>query len=212
MKDNKIPSESYSFKKCRIPADRLLLIRYATVFIISFILGLSGYCILKVPLSDKLNACISEYFSGSFDFNKELSYNCEKLFSSSYRDMKTLVLIFIAGFTMFSSLAIYWLLFSQAVSLGFSSLYLVNAMSNGGLEAVSFLDLIFFLLLSASLSSLMILFGSKTRIFNDHFRSLGNKKKLIIKSKPLYKQIFTLLTLCGAILLINSVRFIINIL
>lgn len=210
MNEAKIKRESYTFKCSGIPAEQWLLIRYASVFIISFIIGLIGYCALKVPLSDKLNACIAEYFSCSFNFGKALSSNCETLFSYSYSDMKTLVLIFIAGFTMFSSVAIYWLLFSQAVSLGFSSLYLVNAMSGGTLNSVSFFDLILFLFLSAALSSIMILFGSKTRVFNDHFRSLGNRKKLMIRSKPLYKQIFTLLTLCGAILLINSIRFIIN--
>ena len=209
MNEAKIHRESYTFKKT-LTAEQLLLIRYASVFVVSFIIGLVGYCGLKVPLSERLNAYIDDYFSCSFNFENTLSFNCEKLFSSSYADMKTMVLIFIAGFTMFSSVAIYWLLFSQAVSLGFSSLYLVNAISGDVLLKVNFFDLLIFLLLSAAISSMMILFGSKTRIFNDHFRSLGNRKKLIIRSKPLYKQIFTLLTLCGAIILINSMRFIIN--
>lgn len=210
MNEAKISGERYTANRLKLSVEERLLLRYATIFVISFILGLVGYCILKIPLSEKLNDYIVEYFSYSFLSDKDLPFNCSILFAISYSDMKTLVLIFIAGFTMFSSIAIYWLLFSQAVSLGFSSLYLVNAMSEGALGSVSFADLVFFLLFSAAISSIIILFGSKTRIFNDHFRALGNRKKLIIRSGPLYMQIFTLLTLCGAIILINSIRFVIN--
>ncbi len=187
-----------------------LLIRYAITFVIAFLIGLIGYYAVKIPFSDGLNAYISSHFSRTFDFGQSISYNTTSLVLASYTDMKTLCLLFVAGFTMFSSIAIYWLLSAQAVSLGFSSLYLVNAMSVGQLSQVHFFDLVVFLFSSAALSSLMIVFSSKTRIFNDDFRGLGNRKKLIIRSKPLYRQIFTLITLCGAVIFINAVRFLLN--
>ena len=187
-----------------------LLIRYAITFISAFVIGLIGYYAVKIPYSDKLNAYITSHFSRTFDFGESISHNTTALTLASYSDMKTLCLVFVAGFTMFSSIAIYWLLFSQAVSLGFSSLYLVNAMSMGQLSRVHFIDLVVFLFSSAAISSLMIVFSSKTRIFNDVFRGLGNRRKLIIRSKPLYRQILTLLTLCGAVIFINAVRFLLN--
>ena len=188
----------------------ILLIRYAIVFLIAFLIGLIGYYAVHIPLSDGLNTYITSHFSRTFNFGSGISQNATALTVASYSDMKTLVLIFVAGFTMFSSIAIYWLLSAQAVSLGFSSLYLVNAMSSGKLTQVHFFDLVIFLLSSAALSALMIVFSSKTRIFNDVFRGLGNRKKLIIRSKPLYKQIFTLITLCGAVIFINTLRFLLN--
>ena len=123
-----------------------------------------------------------------------------------------MVYLFVAGFTMFSSMAIYWLLCTQALSLGFSSLYLVNTMAYGVLDGVSFFDLVLFLLSSAAISSLMILYSAKTRIFNESFRKIIQNKKQIIKHKPLYLQIYLLLTLCGGIISINIIRFLFNIL
>ncbi len=211
MNDEKMHHARYKVTHRKLNFREVLTIRYTSIFVISFILGLLGYYVLRVPLSEQINSYISTYFSAVFDPSESLTYNCTTLFATSFSDMKTFALIFVSGFTMFSSLAIYWLIFTHAVSLGFSSLYLVNAMSSGGLSEIYFSDLILFLFVSAALSSLMILFASKTRVFNDHFRSLGNSKKLIIRSKPLYLQIYTLLTLCGAVMLINFIRFLTNI-
>ncbi len=188
----------------------ILLLRYTFVFIIAFILGLVVYYLVNSPKSQMLDGYIVSFFSLVFDPGKDIFDNAALVVFASSFELKTLVYIFVAGFTMFSSVAIYWILCTQACSLGFSSIYLVNSMSSGSLSLVGFHDLILFLLTGAAISSVMLVFSAKTRVFNDVFRNLGNRKKLIIRSKPLYIQIFTLISLCGAVILIYIFRFIFN--
>ena len=196
----------------RFSLSEILIIRYAAAYILLFTAGLIGYYIVEVPLSEKLNSYVNSYFSYTFNSSIKLTDNFSALFLVSFSDIKTLALIFVGGFTMFSSIAIYSLLGYHALSLGFSSLYLVNAMSAGVLDDISFFDLILFLLSNAAVSSILIIFSSKTRIFNDSFKRLGGRKKLIIRFKPLYVHIFTGISLCGAVIFINIIRFIFNIL
>ncbi|MEE1357308.1 MAG: hypothetical protein UHG68_07100 [Clostridia bacterium] len=193
-----------------IPISASLTIRYALFYVIFFTLGLIGYYVVKLPFSDTLNGYITSYFSYSFELDKSISDNIAKLICVSYSDIRTLFLIFVGGFTMFSSAAIYGLLFYHALSLGFSALYLVNSMSAGLLSGVSFINLVFFLFSNAAVCAVIIIFSSKTRIFNDEFKRLGGRKKLIVKSKALYLQIFTLFAVCGAVLFVNIIRFLIN--
>ncbi len=188
-----------------------IIIKSAFIYVAFYCIGLLGYYLVNIPFSETLNKYIVSYFSGTFNFNASMSDNILYLVYSSYSDIRTLFLIFIAGFTMFSTLAIYGLLFFHAFSLGFSSLYLVNAMTAGLISEVSFLNLIYFLFANAAISAVLIVFSSKTRVFNDKFRSLGGRKKLIIRSKPLYVHIYTFLYFCGALLLINIIRYIFNV-
>lgn len=188
-----------------------IIIRYAVVYILFFIIGLICFYLVKLPRAEGLIKYINAYFSCTFSFDKSISENTAILFAVSFADIKTMAYIFVAGFTMFSSIAIYWLLSTQALSLGFSSLYLVNSITYGVLDGVSFFDLVLFLLSSAAISSLMILYSAKTRVFNDSFRKILPNKKQIIKHKPLYIHIFLLLTLCGGIISINIIRFLFNI-
>ena len=200
----------------RFSVSEILIIRYAAAYILLFTSGLIGYYIVEVPLSEKLNSYVNSYvnsyFSYTFNSSIKLTDNFSARLLVSFSDIKTLALIFVGGFTMFSSIAIYSLLGYHALSLGFSSLYLVNAMSAGVLDDISFFDLILFLLSNAAVSAILIIFSSKTRIFNDSFKRLGGRKKLIIRFKPLYVHIFTGISLCGAVIFINIIRFIFNIL
>ena len=188
-----------------------LILKFGIAYILFYTLGLVGYYLVSVPLSETLNKYVTSYFSCSFNMNNALSDNVSLLVFASWTDLRTIFFIFVCGFTLFSSIAIYGLLFYHALSLGFSSLYLVNCMSAGHLPEVSFFNLIFFLFSNAAVASILIVFSSKTRIFTDKFKALGGRRKLIIRSKPLYLHIFTLLCMCGAILFINIVRFILNI-
>lgn len=187
-----------------------LIIRYTIVFLLSFLLGLIGYYVLKIPSSEGLVKYVDSYFSRSFKIDSSFSHNATLIFATSFQDIKTMAYVFVAGFTMFSSVAIYWILISEALSLGFCSLFLVNTMSEGVLTNASFFDLVLFLITSSAISSIIILYCAKTKLFNESFRSLGNLKLKIVHHKPLYIQIFTLLTLCGAIILVNVLRFIFN--
>ena len=195
----------------RLSFGEKLLIRYTIVFLVSFLFGLIGYYLFRLPSSDGLIKYVNGYFDRSFQPQRSFSQNAVLVFATSFQDIKTMGYVFVAGFTMFSSLAIYWILISEALSLGFCSLFLVNTMSEGALCNVSFFDLIIFLITSSAISSIIILYCAKTRQFNENFRSVSNKKfKQFLKYKPLYIQSFTLLTLCGAIILINIIRFLFN--
>lgn len=194
----------------RFTGGEKLIIRYTIVFLMSFLVGLIGYYLFRLPSSDGLIKYADGYFTRSFKLDSSISYNSILVFATSFQDIKTMAYVFVAGFTMFSSLAIYWILISEALSLGFSSLFLVNAISQRILLNVGFFDLVFFLITSSAISSLIILYCAKTRLFNEEFRSQGNVRLKIFKHKPLYIQMFTLLTLCGAIILINILRFIFN--
>ena len=189
-----------------------MIIRYAIVYVLSFIAGLFGYYIFKMPYSDGLIKYINTYFDHSFNFNKSFTENLVVLFAVSFSDIQSMVYIFIAGFTMFSSIAIYFILIGQSLSLGFCSLYLTNAISSGVLDGVGFLDLVLYLFSSAAISSLILLYASKTKLFCERFRSIGCISFKVIKYKPLYIQIFSLLTFCGGIILINIIRFLFNLL
>lgn len=187
-----------------------LIFKYALSYLIFYIIGLIGYYVVNLPFSENLNKYITSYYSYTFNVTSGIEANITKLVCVSYADIRTFCLIFVSGFTMFSSIAIYSLLFYHALSLGFSSLYLVNSLSAGLLYNVVFFDLIFFLFSNAAICAILILFSSKTRRFNDVFRGYCGRRKLIIRSKPLYIQIFTLFVVCGAVLFINIIRFLIN--
>jgi len=192
------------------PSDSLIF-KYAVAYLLFYTVGLIGYYVVNLPFSDTLNKYIISYFSYKFDFSSGIEENITKLVCVSYTDIRTCALIFVSGFTMFSSIAIYALLFYHALSLGFSSLYLVNSMASHLLPEVSFFDLVFFLFTNAAICAILILFSSKTRRFNDIFRGYAGRRKIIIRSRPLYVQIFTLLVVFGAVLFINITRFLINI-
>lgn len=189
----------------------LLIFRYALVYLLCFTIGLISYYVFDLPFTETLNGYVNSHFTTTFNTSSTLSNNIGLLITVSYADIRTLALIFVAGFTMFSSVAIYSLLGYHALSVGLSSLYLVNSLTAGKLSGVNFLDVITFLISNAAIASVLIIFSSKSRIFNDEFKRLGGRKKLIIRSKPLYHQIFTLFTVCGAILFINIIRFVLNI-
>ncbi len=194
----------------KLDASSMLVLKFGIAYIVFYTLGLVGYYLVNIPFSETLNKYVISYFSHSFNFERSLMDNATLLIYASYSDVRTLLLVFVAGFTMFSSIAIYGLLFYHALSLGFSSLYLVSSMSAGLLEGVSFFNLVFFLFSNAAIAAILLVFSSKTRIFTDKFKALGGRRKLIIRSKPLYFQIFTLLCMCGAVLFINIIRFIFN--
>ena len=208
-----IQIKNYSQKpkqKTRLSLSELLMIRYAAAYIMLFTLGLIGYYVVKIPQSDKLNGYINTYFSYTYKRELGVCDNLTALFWVSFSDLKTVFLIFVSGFTMFSSIAIYSLLGYHALSLGFSCLYLVNTMSIGSLCDVSFFDLIFFLISNAAISSILIVFSSKTKCFNESFKKIRLKNGSILSFKPMYVQIFTLASLCGAVILINMIRFLLN--
>lgn len=212
MGDNNQTTNMTDNRIFKLSVTEKLIIRYAVFYILFFVIGLICFYLVKLPQTDGLIKYINVYFSCTFSFDKGINENTALLLAISFADIKTMVYLFVAGFTMFSSMAIYWLLCTQALSLGFSSLYLVNTMAYGVLDGVSFFDLVLFLLSSAAISSLMILYSAKTRIFNESFRKIIQNKKQIIKHKPLYLQIYLLLTLCGGIISINIIRFLFNIL
>ena len=188
-----------------------MIFKYAISYLLFYTIGLIGYYVVNLPFSDTLNKYITSYFSYAFSLNDSIEDNITKLICVSYSDIRTFCLIFVGGFTMFSSIAIYALLFYHALSLGFSSLYLVNSLGAGLLYNVVFFDLVLFLFSNAAICAMLVLFSSKTRRFNDVFRGYCGRRKLIIRSKPLYIQVFTLFVVCGAVLFINIIRFLINI-
>ena len=189
-----------------------LIIRYSIIYVLSFIAGLVGYYVFNMPYSDGLIKYINTYFGRTFNFQKNFAENFVVLFAVSFSNIQSMVYIFIAGFTMFSSIAIYYILIGQALSLGFCSLYLTNAISSGILDGVGFFDLVLYLFSSAAISSVILIYAAKTKLFCEKFRSIGCLSYKVIKYKPLYIQIFSLLTLCGGIILINIIRFLFNLL
>ena len=190
--------------------DKRIIIKLTLTFIVFYLIGLILYYILSISSSETLNSYISNYFSNKINTDLNLNSILPALTLISYSDLKALFLVFLAGFTMFSGIGILCILAFEAVSLGFSSLYLVNAMTYDLLPSVAFSDLIIFLLSNSLIAGILVYFSYKTIFFNDSFRALQGRKKLILRHKNMYRHIFYLLTFGGAIILINSIVTIIN--
>lgn len=202
-KSAKLNSSGYIYSK--------LMFRYAIVYVIAFGIGIAAYYIFDFPFSDKINTYIYGHFGNLFDECKVPVDYLRTLLDCSYVDIKHLLFIFTAGFTMFASTAMIFVIFYRGLSLGFSVGYLVTALRNGIISFNS-TEIAFavFLCANAFIASAMIVMCSKTSIFSDEFRRMGGRKRIILRSRVLYNQIFRLLMILGIILIINLVRGVIN--
>ena len=146
--------------KCNNPKkygiDITLTFRYMLCYLITFTVGLILYYVIKVPHSRTLDSFIDSYFSQKIAFDKNMSNNILSIIDASLPDIKTMILIFVSGFTLFCSPALYGLLSYHALSLGFSSIYLLSAMSRGDLLNINFFALVFFLLINSITSSIKV--------------------------------------------------------
>ncbi len=184
-----------------------LILLYTFAYTMAFGAGCLLFHMLEVKSSATIDARILSYFSADFSDCDDLFEYCGRLLSESRSDITHLVLIFTAGFTMFSTIALAGILMFRGASFGFSVSYLAYAIKY---ETASFdrpvSAIVLFSVLCATGAAVLIHMSVKTAIFTDEFKTLCGRPRLIVRSSAFYMQIFRFFTILGAILILNLIR------
>lgn len=184
-----------------------LILLYTFAYTAAFMAGCLLFHMLEIKSSATIDARIFSYFSAGFSDCDDLYDYCGRLLSESRSDITHLILIFTAGFTMFSTIALTGILMFRGASFGFSVSYLAYAIKY---ETASFerpvSSIVLFSVLCATSAAILIHMCVKTAIFTDEFKTLCGRPRLIVRSKAFYMQIFRFFTILGAILILNLIR------
>lgn len=201
-------------KRIRLITPRHVYVKFTFIYTIFYVFSFALGCLLFHMTDGRESTLfslrITAYFSSDFDGCDDAITLAKRLLAASTQDLTRLVMIFMAGFTVFVSLVVSWLLVFRGLSFGFSVSYLAYAIRT---EIVA-LDypvamLMLFSLLGAITAAIMINMAVKTTMFSDEFKTLCGRPRLILHSRLLYVQIFRFLVAFGAILIINLIRCVI---
>lgn len=146
-------------------------------------------------------------FSADFSDCSDAFTFADRLLALSAQELIRLGLTFMAGFTIFASLALGGILMVRGFYFGFAVSYLTSFIRKAPhLLSHPTRSLLLFSCLGAFCAALMIHLSVRTVMFSDAFRSLGGRPRLILRSRALYAQILRFITAFGAILLLTLLR------
>lgn len=174
----------------------LLILKYTVIYSLSFILGMTVWYVTLPNISLQVKNALAMRFSGILTDCTTFSDRFETVLRCTSSDIHHVILTFIAGFTMFTGIALTSLLIFRGFSFGLSGACLLSLIRESEV-AISSLRFGIYLALSALVAASIICFCSKSTIFSDDFRRLGGRRRLIVHSHVLWRQIYDFLLTLG---------------
>lgn len=148
--------------------------------------------------NDYVRLCFENVFGQCFTFSDCFS----EILSASRPDIRTLLFIFISGFTYFCYPANGVMIFAKGFVNGFSLFYIIETIGDIRLYNYKIL-LILFVLSKVCLCAVAIYLAMHSYIFSYKFREIKSNSSILRRAPITYKYFFVLIYSIGSILIIN---------
>ena len=152
-----------------------------------------------------LNDSVSAHFGGIFDGCHGVFACVEVILASASTDIRAMLIIFAAGFTMFCPPALCILTVWRGFSLGFISAYLCTALSAGSIVLpggpAAFL---LFLAANGLLAAAFVHLSAQAVCFSHAYREICGRPRRIIRSPLLWQYLFRYLSMFGFVMLVHG--------
>ena len=179
--------------------------QYLGLYLLAFLFGIVLCSLLDTAALPPLDEYVDTHFgrlfvgcSGVLDFARIIM-------DSASGDIRAMLIILTASFTMFCPLALCVLTVWRGFALGFTSAYLCTVLSEGTVELVHG-PIVFLLFLGANvlIASAFVYLSAQAVCFSHEYRGICGSPRKILRAPFVWRYLFGYLTMFGFVMLVHG--------
>lgn len=180
--------------------------QYLGLYLLAFIFGIVLCSLLDTASMPSIVPYAEAHFGALFDGCTGMLDCAGVILDSAGGDIRAMLLILAAGFTMFCPLALSVLTAWRGFALGFTSAYLCTALAEGGLVlAHGSAAFVLFLGANVLISAAFVHLSAEAVIFAHAYREICGRPKKILHSPFVWRYLFGYLTMFGFVMIVHGV-------